>query len=142
MKILVLNGINLQNIGNREPEIYGNENFDEYYNKIKYIYELDYFQSNREDKIVEKIYEANNIYSGIVLNAGAFSHSSIAIRDCISNIKIPVILIHISNTFKREFFRQVEIIAPVCEGIISGFGLTSYELAIESILRKKYSKKI
>jgi|SRR5574344_149185 3-dehydroquinate dehydratase II len=135
MKVLVLNGINLQNIGNREPNIYGRENFDNYIKKLQEEYEIDYFQSNIEDKIIEKIYEAENKYKGIVLNAGAYSHSSVAIRDCISNIKIPVILIHISNVHKREIFRQVEIIAPVCSGIISGFGLLSYRLGIEAIIR-------
>lgn len=133
MKILIINGVNLQNIGKRETKIYGNVNFDNYLNELRQDFncQIDYFQSNKEDEIVEKIYEAKQKeYIGIVLNAGAFSHSSVAIRDAIVAAEIKVILVHISNTSKREIFRQQEIIANVCSGIISGFGLKSYKLGI------------
>ncbi|MDR2836709.1 MAG: 3-dehydroquinate dehydratase [Bacteroidales bacterium] len=140
MKILIINGINLHNIGSREPQIYGNENFDDYFQnlKSKFNFEIDYFQSNYESKIVEKIiFASNSEFNGIVLNAGAFSHTSVAIRDAISATEIPVVLIHISNTYKREIFRQQELIAPVCKGIITGFGLKSYELGIMSLMNEK-----
>ena len=135
MKILIINGINLQNIGLREPKIYGNQSFDSFLDKLrtKYAFEIDYFQSHDEGKIVEKI--QNSIlekYDGIVMNAGAFSHTSVAIRDAISAVETKVVLVHISNTYKREIFRQTEIIAPVCAGVITGFGLQSYELGLLS----------
>ena len=137
MKILIINGVNLNNIGIRETNIYGKEDFFSYLDKIKYQFtcQIDYFQSNNESEIVEKIHKARGEnYIGIVLNAGAFSHTSVAIRDAIVATETKVVLVHISNTYKREFFRQQEIIAPVCCCIITGFGLNSYKLGVVSLL--------
>jgi 3-dehydroquinate dehydratase-2 len=133
MKILLINAVNLKNIGSREPEIYGNDNFNEFLVSLrtKYAVAIDYFQSDEEGKIAEKIQNSvSENYDGIVMNAGAYSHSSIAIRDAIAASNTKVVLVHISNVYKREIFRHYEIIAPVCAGIITGFGLRSYELGL------------
>ena len=131
MKVLIINGPNLNLIGQREKEIYGNHSFDNYFEelKMKKTISLDYFQSNIEGEIIDKIQSSN--HNGIILNAGAYTHSSIAIRDCISAIEIPVIEVHISNIAKRESFRHTSLISPVVVGCIFGFGLNAYELAID-----------
>jgi 3-dehydroquinate dehydratase II len=137
MKIIIINGPNLNLLGKREPDIYGNLDFETYLKtlqaKFKLI-ELSYYQSNIEGEIIDKLQEVGFDYDGIILNAGAYTHTSIGIGDCIKAIKTPVIEVHISNTFSRESFRHQSYISPNAKGIIIGFGLKSYDLGIESLL--------
>ena len=135
MKILILNGPNLNLLGKREPEIYGNQGFEAFFEKLKTSFpqiELDYYQSNVEGEMVNKLQEVGFDFDGIVLNAGAYTHTSVAIADAIKAITTDVIEVHISNVFAREEFRHVSLIGPVVKGSISGFGLDSYRLALES----------
>lgn len=136
-KIQIINGPNLNLLGKREPGIYGNQSFEEYLNKLKIRYpdiEIYYFQSNSEGAIINKLHETGFDFDGIVLNAAAYTHTSIAIADAITAIKTPVIEVHISNVAQRETFRHKSYISAKCKGIITGFGLDSYRLAIESFL--------
>lgn len=136
-KILIINGANLNNIGTREPSIYGNESFDVFFQNLQKEFptaELAYFQSNSEGAIIDKIQEANSLYQGIILNAGAYAHTSIAIADAVRTIQIPVIEVHISNIFAREQFRRHSFIAQAAKGVIAGFGLDSYRLALLSLI--------
>lgn len=136
-KILILNGPNLNLLGKREPEIYGKLSFTDYFNELKQLFpevELAYYQSNHEGHIIDQIHLADTMYDGIVLNAAAYTHTSVAIADAIGSIRIPVVEVHISNIYKRESFRHVSLIAPKCLGSISGFGLHSYRLGIQSLL--------
>lgn len=140
MKILILNGPNLNLLGKREPEIYGSNDFESYFEKLKGEFPaigLEYFQSNHEGAIVDKIQEVGFEYTGIVINAGAYTHTSVAIADAIKAITSPVIEVHISNIFTREEFRHHSFISPVSVGIISGFGLNSYKLAIAHLSEVK-----
>ncbi len=134
MHLLIINGPNLHNIGLREPEIYGNLRFDEFFMSLKLEFPkiiLDYFQSHIEGEIIDKLHVAESeSYDGVILNAGSYTHSSVGIRDAISAIGIPVVVVHISNVYSREQFRKKNIIAKDCAGIITGFGLNSYKLAI------------
>jgi len=137
MKILILNGPNLNLLGKREPEIYGNLTFEVYFEALKKKYpgiELFYFQSNVEGEIINKLHEIGFDFSGIILNAGAYTHTSVAIGDAVKGIDTPVIEVHISNVQAREDFRHVSYIAPNAKGVIAGFGLQSYELAIDSFI--------
>ncbi|MFC2109210.1 type II 3-dehydroquinate dehydratase [Bacteroidota bacterium] len=137
MKILVLNGPNLNLLGKREPTIYGSTSFEAYFEELKNKFssvELEYFQSNHEGELVDKLHKVGFSYDGIVMNAGAYTHTSVAIADAISGIETPVIEVHISNTHKREAFRHKSFLSPVCKGVILGFGLKSYELGIESFM--------
>ncbi|MFY7936653.1 MAG: type II 3-dehydroquinate dehydratase [Flavobacterium sp.] len=137
MQLLILNGPNLNLLGQREPEVYGNQNFDSYFDELKLQFpmvELDYFQSNVEGEIINKLQEVGFSYDGILLNAGAYTHTSVAISDCVKAITAPVIEVHISNTFSRETFRHQSYISPNAKGVIIGFGLKSYALAIQSFL--------
>jgi 3-dehydroquinate dehydratase II len=137
MKILIINGPNLNLLGVREREIYGDLSFEEYFDELKDAYfdiELTYFQSNHEGEIIDKLQKKGFDSDGIIINAGALTHTSIAIRDAIKSIKTPVVEVHISNIFAREDFRQNSYLAGVCKGIISGFGLESYALAIDSFI--------
>ena len=138
MKLLIINGPNLGNIGKREPEIYGHEDFTPFLESLKADFpnvNLSYFQSHHEGEIVAKLHEANEQkYDGIILNAGAYSHSSYAIRDAVAAISVPVVMVHISNVYARENFRHENVIAANCKGVITGFGLKSYKLAVESLL--------
>lgn len=137
MKILILNGPNLNLLGKREPSVYGNESFDDYYKKLKDKYkdvQLAYFQSNSEGDIISKIHETGFSYDGIVLNAGAYTHTSIAIADAIRAVMAPVVELHISNVYAREEYRHRSFIAPACRGCICGFGLKGYDMAIDSFL--------
>jgi 3-dehydroquinate dehydratase-2 len=137
MQLLILNGPNLNLLGQREPEVYGNQNFDSYFDELKLQFpmvKLDYFQSNVEGEIINKLQEVGFSYDGILLNAGAYTHTSVAISDCVKAITAPVIEVHISNTFSRETFRHQSYISPNAKGVIIGFGLKSYELAIQSFL--------
>lgn len=135
MKIIIINGPNLNLLGKREPEVYGNETFESYFEKLQVQFPtvtLEYFQSNIEGEIISKIQEIGFDYDGIVLNAGAYTHTSIGIGDTIKSITTPVVEVHISNTFSRESFRHQSYISPNAKGIIIGFGLKSYELALKS----------
>ncbi len=138
MKISIINGPNLNLIGSREPGIYGTETFEHFFQKLRKEYEtidFDYFQSNIEGEIINEIQNAGKRMDGIILNAGAYTHTSIAIGDAIAAIKIPVVEVHISNVEAREEFRKYSHISPKCIGTISGFGLKSYLLAVESFVK-------
>lgn len=138
MKILILNGPNLNLLGKREPTVYGNETFENYFSKLQQQYpaiELHYFQSNVEGEIINKLHEVGFSFDGIVLNAGAYTHTSVAIGDAIKGIETPVIEVHISNVHARESFRHTSYIAPNAQGVIAGFGLQSYQLAIQSFIK-------
>ncbi|MGV8962196.1 MAG: type II 3-dehydroquinate dehydratase [Candidatus Saccharimonadaceae bacterium] len=140
MKIQIINGPNLNLLGKREPEIYGDQSFETYFEVLKVMYEsieLDYFQSNIEGEIIDVIHKTGFDYDGIVLNAGAYTHTSIAIGDAIKAVSTPVIEVHISNVYSREKFRQQSHISSSCKGIISGFGLYSYNLAIDALKKMK-----
>ena len=139
MKLLILNGPNLNLLGKREPGIYGSQTFEEFYNSIKSNYnncEIDYYQSNHEGDLVTKIQDADDIYEGVILNAGAYTHTSVAIGDAIKAVSVPVVEVHISNTFAREAFRHQSYITPNAKGLILGFGLDVYKLAIQSFLNQ------
>jgi len=137
MKLLILNGPNLNLLGKREPEIYGNLTFEDYLvtleNKFPEI-SFAYYQSNIEGELINKIHEVGFSYDGIIVNAGAYTHTSIGIGDAVKGITTPVIEVHISNTFSREEFRHQSYISPNAKGVIIGFGLKSYELAIHYFL--------
>lgn len=131
MKILIINGPNLNLLGQRDTQIYGSRTFDDYFLELKTKFpnvQIDYFQSNIEGEIINELQSSKA--NGIILNAGGYTHTSVAIRDCIDAIKIPVVEVHISNIAKREIFRHDSLITPVCVGSVIGFGLTSYDLAI------------
>jgi 3-dehydroquinate dehydratase-2 len=137
MKIILINGPNLNLLGVREKSIYGDRSFNDYFDKLKSQFptiELEYFQSNIEGEIVNKLHETGFSFDGIVINAGAYTHTSIAIRDAISGINAPVIEVHISNILTRENFRHESVIGPACKGSIMGFGLDSYRLGIMSFM--------
>lgn len=139
MKIAIINGPNLNLLGKREPEIYGNETFEAFFESLQKEFktvELIYFQSNHEGGIIDKIHEVGFNFDGIILNAGAYTHTSIAIADAVSAVKTPVIEVHISNVFKREHFRHHSYISPVATGTIGGLGLESYKLAISYFIDK------
>ena len=137
-KILIINGPNLNLLGKRETDIYGDMSFDDFFSEIKEVYadeiRLTYFQSNIEGELIDKLQEVGFSYDGIILNAGGYTHTSIAIRDAIAAIKTPVIEVHISNIYSREEFRHQSMLSGVCKGIIAGFGLESYVLALDSFL--------
>ncbi len=137
MKLLVLNGPNLNLLGKREPEIYGSTTFDQYFEILKDKFsnvELLYFQSNIEGEMIDKLHEVGFSYDGVILNAGAYTHTSVAISDAIKGIETPVIEVHISNVYAREEFRHKSYLAKNAKGVICGFGLLSYDLAIQSFL--------
>ncbi|MBP3511942.1 MAG: type II 3-dehydroquinate dehydratase [Prevotella sp.] len=137
MRILIMNGPNLNLLGVREPGIYGSSSFDSYLTELRKRYpaiEIEYYQSNIEGCMIDKLQEVGFSYDGIVLNAGAYTHTSIALQDCIRSLKSPVVEVHISNVHKREEFRHHSFLSPVCQGVICGFGLDSYRLAIESLI--------
>jgi len=136
MKIQIVNGPNLNLLGQREKEIYGEVTFEKYLKLLKehfQDYTIEYFQSNIEGEIIDKIHETGFNFDGIILNAGGYTHTSIAIADAVASVNTPVIEVHISNIFAREEYRQKTLIASKCMGTISGFGLDSYRLAIESL---------
>jgi 3-dehydroquinate dehydratase-2 len=136
MKIIIINGPNLNLLGKREPEVYGIESFENYFEHLKSKFptlELSYFQSNIEGELINKLQEVGFNYDGIILNAGAYTHTSIGIADAIKAITTPVVEVHISNTFSRESFRHQSYISPNAKGVIIGFGLQSYELALHSL---------
>lgn len=138
MKLIIINGPNLNLLGVREPSVYGSQSFADYLNDLRKKFSsvhIDYFQSNVEGEIINKLHEVGFSLNGIILNAGGYTHTSVAIADAISAIKTPVIEVHISNIYAREEFRHNSIIAGKCKGSISGFGLDSYKLAVESFLK-------
>jgi 3-dehydroquinate dehydratase-2 len=137
MDLLIINGPNLNLLGVREKSIYGSESFESYFQELQSAFsEINfvYYQSNIEGELVDKIHEYGFKYDGIIINAGAYTHTSIALRDAISGVSTKVIEVHISNTLTREDFRHKSVIGPVCQGCIMGFGLSSYKLAIQSFL--------
>lgn len=134
MKILIINGPNLNLLGTREPEVYGSESFESYFETLKNQFntiDLTYYQSNIEGELISKLQEVGFSFDGIILNAGAYTHTSIGIADAIKAITTPVVEVHISNTFSRETFRHQSFISPHAKGVIIGFGLKSYELALK-----------
>jgi len=137
MKIQIINGPNLNLLGVREPGIYGNQGFDQYIKELRAKYsilEIDYFQSNVEGELINKLHEVGFSYDGIVINAGGYTHTSVAIADAIAAIKTPVVEVHISNIYAREEYRHVSLTGKNCKGVLTGFGMDGYRLAIESLL--------
>lgn len=138
MYLLIINGPNLNLLGKREENIYGSESFENYFEELKKEFpgvNFEYYQSNVEGEIINKIHEVGYSFDGIIINAGAYTHTSVAIRDAIAAVKSPVVEVHISNTLSREDFRHKSIIGPVCRGCIMGFGLDSYKLAVQSLIQ-------
>ncbi len=136
-KIIIINGPNLNILGKREPEIYGSESFEAYFKSLKEEFpnlELDYYQSNIEGALIDKLHEVGFSYDGIILNAAAYTHTSVGIGDAVKGISTPVIEVHISNTYSREKFRHQSFISPNAKGLVLGFGLKSYALALQSFL--------
>lgn len=136
-KLIIINGPNLNLLGKREPNIYGSLTFTEFLEEVRQKYtgiDLEYYQSNIEGELIDKLHQVGFTYDGIILNAAAYTHTSIGIGDAIKAIEVPVIEVHISNTFGREEFRHQSYISPNAKGVILGFGLQSYELAIQSFL--------
>jgi len=139
MKIQIINGPNLNLLGKREPGIYGSSSFDDYLLQLRAKYpdiQLDYYQSNIEGELIDKMQQVGFDCDGIVLNAGAYTHTSVALQDCIRSLKAPVIEVHISNVHKREEFRHKSMISCACLGVICGFGLDGYRLAVEALLHR------
>ncbi|MFT3793944.1 type II 3-dehydroquinate dehydratase [Flavobacterium sp.] len=138
MKIIIINGPNLNLLGKREPEVYGNQSFEDYFGGLQTRFpqvDLEYYQSNIEGELIDKIQQTGFSYDGIILNAAAYTHTSVGIGDAVKAIASPVIEVHISNTFSRESFRHQSFISPSAKGIIIGFGLQSYELALRHFLQ-------
>lgn len=139
MKIQIINGPNLNLLGKREPETYGKQSFEEYFEKLKSRFpdvELHYYQSNVEGELINKLHEVGFSFDGIILNAGAYTHTSVAIHDAIAGIKTPVIEVHISNVYAREEFRHKSLITSKCIGMITGFGMDGYAMAIQHLVGK------
>lgn len=137
MKLIIINGPNLNLLGKREPDVYGNTSFESYFEQLKEEYpdlEMTYYQSNIEGEIIDKLQETGFNHDGIILNAGAYTHTSVGIGDAVKGIQTPVVEVHISNTFGRESYRHQSFISPNAKGVILGFGLKSYDLAIKSFL--------
>ena len=137
MKIQIINGPNLNLLGVREKSIYGDSSFETYFEELRSKYsiiELEYFQSNVEGEIINKLHEVGFSYDGIILNAGAYTHTSVAISDAIAGIKTPVVEVHISNIYAREEYRHISLTGKNCKGVLTGFGLNGYRLALESFL--------
>ena len=136
-KIQIINGPNLNLLGTREPDIYGNNSFESYLEGLREDYpdiEIGYYQSNVEGLLIDKLQEVGFDWDGIILNAGAYTHTSIALQDCIRSLKAPVVEVHISNVFQREDYRHHSYLSPTCKGVICGFGLDSYRLALEALI--------
>lgn len=137
MKILIINGANLNLLGRRQPEIYGRESFEDYLEALRARYPehtLDYYQSNIEGEIVDALQRADGQYEGVVLNAGGYTHTSVVIRDAMAAISTPVVEVHISSILSREEFRHVSMLAPAAVGTVMGFGMESYRLAVEHFI--------
>lgn len=139
MRVIIINGPNLNLLGVREPEVYGTQTFETYFSELKNKFNeltLEYYQSNHEGALIDKLHEVGFTYEGIVINPGAYTHTSIALRDAIAAITTPVFEVHISNLAEREAFRQVSYVADVCLGTVSGMGMEGYALAIERLLEE------
>ena len=139
MQIIIINGPNLNLLGTRETDTYGNTSFQSYLDQLKTVFpalDLHYYQSNIEGEIINKLHEVGFTYDGIVLNAGGYTHTSVAISDAIAAIEVPVVEVHISNVHAREDYRHHSLLAKNCKGVVTGFGLKSYEMAIDSFLTK------
>lgn len=139
MKLIIINGPNLNLLGRREPNVYGDNSFEDYLIKLRDNYQdvkIDFFQSNIEGEIIDKLHEVGFDYDGIVLNAAAYTHTSVGIGDAVKGINTPVVEVHISNVQSREDFRHVSYIAPNAKGVIFGFGLKGYDMAINSFVYK------
>ena len=137
MKLLILNGPNLNLLGTRDISVYGAETFASYYIKIKAKFpeiDFEFYQSNVEGELIDKLHEVGFAYDGVVINAGGYTHTSVAIADAIEAIQTPVIEVHISNVYAREEYRHISLMAKSCKGVIAGLGLYSYDLAIESFI--------
>lgn len=140
MQIIIINGPNLNLLGTREPDTYGDTSFQIYFEQLKTVFptlEIHYYQSNIEGEIINKLHEVGFTYDGIVLNAGGYTHTSVAISDAIAAIEVPVVEVHISNVHAREDYRHHSLLAKNCKGIVTGFGLKSYEMAVDSFLSKQ-----
>jgi 3-dehydroquinate dehydratase-2 len=139
MKIIIINGPNLNLLGKREPGIYGSESFESFFEQLKQEFvqvELEYYQSNVEGELINKLHETGFTYDGIVLNAGGYTHTSVALADAVAAITTPVVEVHISNIFAREEYRHLSLLSKHCKGIISGMGLPGYRYAIMSLLSR------
>lgn len=137
MKVQIINGPNLNLLGVREPSIYGNTGIEDYIKELKAIYtivEIEYYQSNVEGELINKLHEVGFSFDGIILNAGGYTHTSVAIADAIAAIKTPVVEVHISNIYAREEYRHVSLTGKNCQGVLTGFGMNGYRLALESLL--------
>ncbi len=140
MKVQIINGPNLNLLGVREPSIYGNTSIEDYVKELKSIYTditIEYYQSNVEGELINKLHEIGFSYDGIILNAGGYTHTSVALADAIAAIKTPVVEVHISNIYAREEYRHVSLTGKNCQGVLTGFGMNGYRLALESLLIKK-----
>ena len=140
MKIQIINGPNLNLLGKREPTVYGNQSFDQFFTELKSRYsgvDLHFYQSNVEGEIINKIHETGFTFDGLIINAGAYTHTSVAIHDAIGAIKTPVVEVHISNVYAREEFRHKSLITSKCVGMLTGFGMEGYALALEYFRNKK-----
>ncbi len=138
MKIAIINGPNLNMLGKREPGLYGTTSFEDYLSRLKEMFPqatLDYYQSNIEGELIDKIQGSGSTHQGIVLNAGGYTHTSVAMADAVASISIPVVEVHISNIFAREDFRHVSFLGAKCAGSISGFGLAGYRMAVDYLLK-------
>jgi len=138
MKIQIINGPNLNLLGIREPSVYGHEGFDSYIAQLREQYSIltiDYYQSNVEGELINKLHETGFSYDGIILNAGGFTHTSVALADAVAAIKTPVVEVHISNIYAREEYRHTSLTGKNCKGVLTGFGLDGYRLALESFLK-------
>jgi 3-dehydroquinate dehydratase-2 len=139
MKLIIINGPNLNLLGKREPEVYGNKTFEDYFAELKEKFktvELEYYQSNIEGELIGKIQDVGFSYDGVILNAASYTHTSVGLGDAVKAVETPVVEVHISNTHKREEFRHVSYISSGAKGVVLGFGLQSYDLAIRSFLMK------
>jgi 3-dehydroquinate dehydratase-2 len=139
MNIIIINGPNLNLLGKREPSIYGNQSFEDYFSGLQKefpLMNLSYYQSNIEGELIDKLHETGFSYDGIILNAGGYTHTSVALADAVAAISSPVIEVHISNIFAREEYRHVSLFSKHCKGIISGLGLQGYQLALDSFAKK------
>ena len=140
MKLIIINGPNLNLLGKREPEVYGNQSFEDYFSKLQFKFkevQLEYYQSNIEGELIGKLQEVGFTHDGIILNAAAYTHTSIGLGDAVKAVETPVVEVHISNTHQREEFRHISYISAGAKGVILGFGLQSYDLAIQSFLVEK-----
>lgn len=137
MKIIIINGPNLNLLGKREPEVYGHTSFESYFTNLQKAFpqiELSHYQSNVEGELINKLHEVGFSYDGVILNAGGYTHTSVALADAVAAITTPVVEVHVSNIFAREDYRHVSLLGKHCKGSISGFGLSSYELALKSFV--------